>query len=633
MRTLLRSGLACLVAGILTAVTLRAADSPPAAPRRGYTFDAKRYQQADLAKPGEAERVWDSVHALSALQGLANRDAARLYLFFCAEFGVETDRFWWQWLREQDGWLKNTEVRELESLEAVLAAFRDQVQGLAVYDPLVPATANLASTAAGVDRLLPVRYDAAPGSLYQRLRQTSGLEVKLWLVNPDGTSRFTGKGTIPDLNRPSTGSAKNDAYLWALERFVKAGACQPGYGAYYLDAFWLKLPRQAGLDLHTLSNHDYFIARKSFFFDLSPWADETPNDDPTQRLGLDHETFLTVLRRLYDHAGGGIVKIGGFTPWPYKYTDHGGVGGKHGGVPTEWEHARLISQYNGYMEADAAGLSAMANASFFQHYQLKARYEQPNPKPSRAQWQARGFLTDKGPVSPRLYVGFYVGDYDAPSWLYKAVAAFAKDPARGQVPLGWAFNPNLADRAAPALAYAYRHATTNDFFITGDSGAGYLNARGLTIRPDSKLPSGLEAWRQHNLRYCRQWDMTIAGFILDGAAGASTELEYRAYRDFAPDGFGTHYDEAPTLHAGVPACRETDLPDAPAEAAKVLLRRASGRSKDQPAFFWARTILKSPGWHAEVVRRVHAEAGPDQVAFVDPYTFFGLIRQHLGGKP
>ena len=171
------------------------------------------------------------------------------------------------------------------------------------------------------------------------------------------------------------------------------------------------------------------------------------------------------------------------------------------------------------MEADAIGSGSIANASFCTHYPLKARYPQPNPKPSRADWQKAGYLTAAGKVAPKLYVGYYVGDYDSPSWLYKAVAAFFSDPQRGRVPLGWAFDPNLADRAPQALAYAYRHATTNDFFIAGDSGAGYLNP----TRPDGtarlQAAPALKVWTEHCARYFKQWDMTITGFVLDGSAG------------------------------------------------------------------------------------------------------------------
>ena len=125
------------------------------------------------------------------------------------------------------------------------------------------------------------------------------------------------------------------------------------------------------------------------------------------------------------------------------------------------------------------------------------------------------------------------------------MAAFFSDPQRGQVPLGWAFDPNLADRVPQALVYAYRHATTNDFFIAGDSGAGYLNPRALTVRPDSKLPPALELWTEHCERYFKRWDMSITGFMLDGAGGGSTPEEFSAYRRFSPDGCGNHFD----LHA------------------------------------------------------------------------------------
>jgi hypothetical protein len=203
------------------------------------------------------------------------------------------------------------------------------------------------------------------------------------------------------------------------------------------------------------------------------------------------------------------------------------------------------------------------------------------------------------------------------------VPAFFRDPTRGQVPLAWAFNPNLADRAPHALAYARRHATTNDFFIAGNSGAGYVNVRALTVRPDSGLPSGLAAWTRHCADAYRRWDLTITGFVLDGSAGAATDTEFAAFRAFSPNGLGTHFEPGPALHAGIPTCPELDLPDAvDAAAARIVARARPGR----PVFLWARSILKPPQWYADL-SRILRERHPDaNVQAVDPYTFFGLVR-------
>jgi hypothetical protein len=453
-----------------------------------------------------------------------------------------------------------------------------------------------------------------------------GLPVRLWLINQDGTPKFTGKGLMPDLGEPSSGSAKNDAYRWAIRQFIDSGKCDPHFAAYYIDAFWIKHSHPGQGDLHTLSNHDYFISRRGFFFDLATWGDETPVDDPGQKLGLDRQTFLQMMAALNRKAPNSMIKVGGFTPWAFKYTDHPGAGGKHGGVETEWEFARLISQFNGYMEADAIGFSAMANASFCTHYPLKERYPQPNPKPTESDWRRDGYLTAEGRVAPKLYVGYYVGDYDSPAWLYKAVAAFFSDPQRGRVPLGWAFDPNLADRAPQALVYAYRHATTNDFFIAGDSGAGYLNPRALTVRPDSKLPPALERWTEHCARQFKRWDMSITGFMLDGSAGASTPEEFSAYKGFSPDGCGDHFDLAPRVISGVPTIREWDMPESAEQTAAYMAGQAA-TATNGPCFLWARTILKTPSWHAEVSRVLRDKHPAAPVVVVDPYTFFGLIRE------
>lgn len=619
--------LSLVAATMLPSVAADAARSPAVV----WTFNAEPWQSRDIRQPEQAREVWDTMHLVAALQGLVNRESPRLYHFYCHQFGLATDRFWFDWFRDEDGWLRATKVHAVTNLDALIEQFRDDFDGLVVYDGNVPATANVASTAAGVERLLPIRYDDATNSLFLRLAQQHHLPVKLWLVQPDGAAKFTGSGRIPDLDEPSTGSAKIDAYRWAIARYLRPNRCGPGVGAYYVDAFWLQRPQQGQPDLHTLSNHDWFIARRAFFFDLSPWGDEPPVDDPTQPLGADKRCLLEVLRLLYQNAGGGIVRLGGFPPWPFKYTTHGRAG-KHDGVPTEWEFTRLISQFNAYKEADAAGLGAIANASFSGHYPLKERYAQPNPKPGPADWRRRGFVDEANQVAPRLFVGHYVGDYDSPSWLYKAVPAFFRDAKRGQVPLGWAFDPNLADRAPQALAYAYRHATSNDFFIAGNSGAGYLNPRALTSRPDSGLPSGLKAWEVHCQAYFKRWDMSITGFMLDGASGASTETEFAAYARFSPDGAGTHFEKNPAMHAKIPTCPERDLPDSAEAAARVIAERAKA-TQGRPGFLWARSILKSPGWYAEVSRVLRERHPEAAVEVVDPYTFFGLIRVHLQAAP
>jgi GxGYxYP putative glycoside hydrolase C-terminal domain/GxGYxY sequence motif in domain of unknown function N-terminal len=596
----------------------------PSSPAVIYTFDARPLKKLDLKRLSNAEHVWDTLHVLAALQGLANRVAPRFYLFYCQEFEVDTDQFWFNWFRGEDGWLRDTEIRRLRNVTDAIVTFRAAFDGLVVYDPNVPATSNVASTAAGVERLLPVRLDHAHTSLFSLLTRRLNIPVKLWLVNPDGSSKFTGKGQVPDYDTASSGSAKADAYRWAAQRWLKTRACQPGAAAYYIDAWWLRCPLNAGQEMHTLSNHDWFIARRAFFFDLSPWGDEAPVDEPHQPLGTDKSCLLAILRDLYDCADGGIVKIGGFPPWPFKYTTFKGAG-KHDGVPTEWEFIRLISQYNGYAEADAAGLGAIANASFFQHYPLQASYSQPNPKPSLSDWKSRGYVGDNGQVAGKLFVGYYLGDYDGPSWLYKAVPKFFRDPARGEVPLGWAFDPNLADRVPQALAYAYRHATANDFFIAGDSGAGYLNPRGLIDRPVSMLPDALKTWQEYCRGYFEKWGMTITGFVLEGASSASHEAEFSAYSQFSPDGLGTQFEKGAAVISGVPICPVNDLPEAVEDAARLIARVAQAHP-GRPHFLWARATLKSPQWYADISRVLREQFPAAPVEFVDPYTLFGLIR-------
>lgn len=334
----------------------------------------------NLSNATTRRRYFDQTQFVTSLQGLANRDTPRLYV----RYNATQDDFWWTRMTEANGWLYGCTVENATSINDLLARFAGVYNGVVVWDERVPATANLASTIAGCDNLLAIRYDTTTGSLYQQTVLTGPqLPVVVRLLAADGGPMFTGQGTIPGTTLPSSGSAKCDAYLWLVENYLKTDKVDPQRLGYYIDGYWLQCYASAGRTSHTLNNHDFVIARRGLVFDLNVWDDETPVDDPGQPPGTDAATLQAILRAAYDRFGGnGIIHVAGFVPWAFKYTNWLSAGGTHEPVPTEWRYAEVLSCHNAYMDADAIGLASMVNSSFFQHYPLAASYPQPN-KPTR----------------------------------------------------------------------------------------------------------------------------------------------------------------------------------------------------------------------------------------------------------
>jgi hypothetical protein len=609
-----------------------------------YTFDLTYTLRLNRDNPRDLRKIYDHSHFVSSLQGLVNRKQPRLYMFLMGPesatqdmtwlpqlpSGTPTlDHFWLRFLQQEDKWLANYRQESLPDLHALLATFKDEIEGLVVYDEKVPATSNVASTVAGAENLLCVRYDSDPDSLYQWLTSSSKgprLPVKVWLVHPDGSSLFTGRGTIPDSKTPSSGSAKCDAYLWAKEKYLDTGRSNAKTMGYYLDAYWLQKP-QGYIPDHKLSNHDYFIAQRGFFFDLSPWGDEPPNDDPHQPIGTDLKTLEAILRSAWDQTGGnGMIHIGGFPPVERKYTKE--QGGKHEGVPTEWHFAEIYSCFNAYMDADIGSIADIANASVYQHYPLAPQYAQKLP--TIDDLKERGYITGEGKVAPKFYAAAYVGDYDSTGWIYQRIPDLWGDPARGSVPLGWAFNPNLSDRFAPGLVYARRKSSSNDSFVAGDSGAGYVNPMNLVEpRKWSGLPSGLDVWTRHCQKYYKLWDISVTGFIIDGYAAHTSGKVEEAYTTFSPNGLGLQYGKGWGVYHGTPFIQveESIQYHNPEESARLLLRLVK---KKRPDFLYFRTILMTPSEHRKMFDLVKSSPEGKDVEFVDPYTLFLLIKQRTG---
>ena len=573
-------------------------------------------------------RAYDEMALVAALQGIVNRDAPRLYLLGVSGHGVEdVDAFWWARMAEM-GWpVAQRRPAVAEGLGDLLAWFGHRARGLAVWDPRVPATLNVAATLAGVLDLLPVAFRPdEPGSLYAEL-VAAGWHAEVSLVAPDGEVLFTGAGRVPGTDLASTGSAKNDAYLWAKVRYLDTGRCSADHLAYYIDAWWLRCPAAGDAFWNnTLVNHDYYVAHRAFFFDLDPWTDEAPVDDPGQAPGTDGATLRALLAAANARTGGTrMIHAGGFPPWAFKYTTHGSAGGRHAPVPTEWHFAEVLSAYNAYMEADALGMSGIANASFTQHFPLRDRYPQA-PPPDRAALAARGLLAPDGSVPPGRYFAFYVGDYDAPAWLYQMMPTLWLDENRGSVPLSWAFNPNLSLRAGPAMAWTRETATPNDVFIAGDSGAGYVNPGALETPRLSGLPSGVSVWTEHCRRFYRQWDISVTGFIIDGDAPAMGPEALAAYREVSPGGIVGQKVPRLGLDGDMPVmAMNMDIGGDPSGAAAAV--RSIFLPLHEPQFGVARAIIQRPTWFKKVADALEAGAeGAPPIRVLDLPTLLALAR-------
>jgi GxGYxYP putative glycoside hydrolase C-terminal domain/GxGYxY sequence motif in domain of unknown function N-terminal len=566
-------------------------------------FDLSDERAISQNDPKKLRHEYDEQFLLTSLEGLVNRTDRQLFV----RWNPKLDDFWWARMTEKDSWLDGAAVKKIPSLQVLLTEFASSFKGAVVYDGSVPATSNVAATIAGADDLLVLRYDTDPDSLYQQLKVT--LPVKVWLIKQDGSPLFTGDGMIPDTSLESTGSAKNDAYRWMIENYLKTGKLEATEIGYYIDSFWLKANPGIPWFGDNLANLDFLIAHRGLVVDLDVFGDELPVDDPKQKMGTDRETLKLIFAEANKQTGGrNMINVHGFVPWAYKYsnakTASWSAGGNHDPVPSEWTFAQLISNYNGNGDCDA--MTDMSNASFYQHFPLPDVIPQKMPRLTKADLIKRGLLTPEGKLLPTNYYAYYVGDYDSAAWLYQYMPGIWPDPARGSIPLAWAINPNLSERFAFGLYWIRKTATENDVFIAGDDGSGYLNPGLLSTPRDSGLPSGMPAWENRNLNYFKQWDLDTVGFIIDGYSGFMKPEGLDAYAKFAPGGIVSQFPPPTAMHEGMPLLQmSTDL-DAPITA---HVEKSAGLitkffAKDGPHFIVGRSILWRPTDHIAVSKQI-----------------------------
>ena len=156
-------------------------------------YDLHYTLETDLSTPKGRNVAWDDVHVVSALQGIVNRDAPQLYVFFVDRDQLDIDKYWLNKYRRKGQWLYRKETVTYNTIEDLVSAYAGYIKGVVLYDERVPSTSNVASAVAGAEDLLPIRYDLDSESLYSRLVLGGPrLKVKRRLINEDGSVMFVG---------------------------------------------------------------------------------------------------------------------------------------------------------------------------------------------------------------------------------------------------------------------------------------------------------------------------------------------------------------------------------------------------------------------------------------------------------
>jgi hypothetical protein len=539
-----------------------------------------------LAQDG-TQASYDEAMAVASLQGIINRASPELYLLSRTN---TRPQFWLDLLAKDGRWLQGRERKPQPDLGALVKLAGKRLKGAIIWDPAVPASANVATTLAGVHDAVVLSPEFADRYLAQwRLP-----------VLHDLRGKFTGA---------ETGSRKNDAYRWALREYLAQGLCSSRLLCLFEDSF----STRAQGDIGYVLTRDWAVKQRAFVFDLSPWSDEKPGDDPGQRLGLDLETYNLILAEtLRQSAGKHMTELTGFFALSkYSHTpDHQSA---HEGVPTEWESVWLMSPFNCYQ-------NTISSDCFNQSLHSQAP-RHPLKQPRAAKPVA---------LESKAYICILMADYDSATPLYDFLPNHWHNADRGKTPLAWGINPNLLETYPDLIAYFYETASAADSFTADASAAGYLN-------PNRIRKEYLPLFVRHNQQFFREADMTIAPMVLDQDQPSPDVKD--AFQQFSPDGFATIVDDLHHLGGRLPErqiwkgmpiielLNDTCNSKESGQIAAVMANVIKSRGNVLPGFYFFRTVWVSPATITDglaTLRRQHPDLNFEVLS---PRTFFVLFKE------
>ena len=301
--------------------------APPAVPEQAQEAPALFIKSAPPAKELIAVEMANYppnlALTMTSLQGIVNRIEPRLFLL-----SGPYDAHWADWFVSRGDVER---VRRLDSIQGLqlIEEFRDELAGQVVVDPAVPATINVATMLAGLDRLL--------------------------ITYPNYADNYARRYNLPVVEDLRGRFASNaEAYRWAMENL------------------WPRLNHHALAMLHPsiIVLRDFLIQQNIFV-----WWQSGTSDGPDLALRFEE---LQVTHEVLRKSPANIPVLG--YPWAGD-----GVGpGEHGGVS-------LFSEYGKFLlpSDHAANLSVHVNArpaapGVLQNPQDLPGRAVPEPDPAKA---------------------------------------------------------------------------------------------------------------------------------------------------------------------------------------------------------------------------------------------------------
>jgi len=237
-----------------------------------------------------------------------------------------------------------------------------------------------------------------------------------------------------------------------------------------------------------------------------------------------------------------------------------------------------------------------------------------------------------GALEDKVYVSFAIPDGDNLDFVRGRMYDLWRQPTRGAVPIGWSISPALAEIAPAYLELLYADATSNDTFIAGPSGVGY-------VYPGLFPETALSPFLAETATAMRAADLRIS-WLLNTYRASEVPYPRRvldAYAsNLAPSGLLLDYGDRPTGPSswsvrGTPATRSfhywSSLENLQ-EKVRIELESQSGPRFLVVALYPFTKNLADLGQAAATI----AALAPGRVELVPIENLFSLLGQWLQGR-